>query len=111
MSVDLKKLIRARLADKKAEIYTDEDLDSFIEIAGLRLQCLGSALEPKEYPGVIIQGAVCFALASKAIAEKGREFTITEKNGISTIFPNISEVLMNQWEIENETFNEMLRRG
>lgn len=110
MSVNLKKLIRARLADKKAEIYTDEDLDSFIEIAGLRLQCLGSALDPKEYPGVIIQGAVCFALASKAIAEKGREF-IKIENGISTCFPNISEILMNQWEIENETFNEMLRRG
>lgn len=109
MSVDLKKLIRARLADKKGEIYTDEDLDSFIELAGLRFQCLGIAWNPSEYPAVIIQGAVCSALASKALTEKGREFSILDQ-GISFNPPPLSEVLMAQWEVENETFNEMLRR-
>jgi hypothetical protein len=48
---------------------------------------------------VIVQHAVIWALASKQMVEKGREFTITD-NGVAWSPPGVSEVLGSQFNAE-----------
>lgn len=47
----------------------------------------------------ILQGAVIYALASKALIERGREFSVSD-NGISFVPPTVSELLNTQWNTE-----------
>lgn len=53
----------------------------------------------QQFHDVIVQGALLWALASKALIERGREFNITD-NGISFTPPAISELLNTQWTTE-----------
>jgi hypothetical protein len=48
------------------------------------------------FQAIIVQGASLVALSSKALIERGREFTITDA-GVSFVPPTVSELLNNQW--------------
>lgn len=116
------KLVRARLADDnvvkskdssgndvffKSEIYTDEQIVSYLEGSLQRLNVLlpkglsfeATPLEIFELTDLVVQGAVITALASKALLEKGREFSFLN-GGIKYAPPNTSDILMRQWEVE-----------
>lgn len=53
----------------------------------------------KTYQHILVQAAALMAMASKALIEKGREFTITD-NGISFSPPGVSDVLNSQYGTE-----------
>ena len=57
---------------------------------------------------VIVQGAVIYALASKALIERGREFQISD-NGINFTPPTVSELLNTQWSTEISNHFEKLK--
>lgn len=57
---------------------------------------------------VILQGAVIYALASKALIERGREFQISD-NGIQFTPPTVSELLNTQWSTEIANHFEKLK--
>lgn len=57
---------------------------------------------------VLVQGAVLYALASKALIERGREYTLTD-NGVSFSPPTISEALNTQWNAELTNHFEKLK--
>lgn len=56
----------------------------------------------------IVQGATIFALASKALIERGREFNISD-NGISYTPPTVSELLNSQYGTEIANHTETLK--
>jgi len=60
------------------------------------------------YYDVIMQYALILALSSKALLERGREFTITD-NGVSFNPPGVSEVLMTQYSAEMGNWNEKVK--
>lgn len=45
---------------------------------------------------ILVEGATLYALASKALIERGREFSITD-NGINFVPPTVSELMMTQY--------------
>lgn len=57
---------------------------------------------------VLIQGASVWALASVALSERGREFTITD-NGINLNIPSMSELLNTQYSTELSNFTEKVK--
>lgn len=57
---------------------------------------------------VLVQGATLYALASKALIERGREFQITD-NSISFNPPSVSEMLNTQWSTELTNHTDKLR--
>lgn len=60
------------------------------------------------YYAVLIQGAVIWALASKALISRGMEFSLTD-NGVSFSPPSISELLNTQYTTELANFTEKLK--
>lgn len=63
----------------------------------------------KMFQAILVQGAVIRALASKALIERGREFTISD-NGINFTPPTVSEMLSTQWSTELTNFTEKLKQ-
>jgi hypothetical protein len=49
-----------------------------------------------QFIDVIVEGAVCMALSSQSLIERGREFTIND-NGVSFTPPGVSELLNGQY--------------
>lgn len=49
-----------------------------------------------QFSQVIADGACVYAMASQALIEKGREFSMTD-NGVSFVPPNVSEMLQTQY--------------
>lgn len=63
----------------------------------------------KMFQAILVQGAAIRALASKALIERGREFTISD-NGINFTPPTVSELLSTQWSAELTNFTEKLKQ-
>lgn len=61
-----------------------------------------------QFHDVIVQGATIMALASKALIERGREYSITD-NGISFQPPTMSEILGTQWNTELTNHTEKVK--
>lgn len=49
-----------------------------------------------QFMEILVEGATLYALASKALIERGREFSITD-NGINFVPPTVSELMMTQY--------------
>jgi hypothetical protein len=62
----------------------------------------------EEFHGVLVQGAVVFALGAQALIERGREFQVTD-NGIGFTPPSISELLMAQYNKEYDNWWEKVK--
>jgi hypothetical protein len=63
----------------------------------------------KMFQAILVQGATIRALSSKALIERGREFTISD-NGINFTPPTVSEMLSTQWNTELTNFTEKLKQ-
>jgi hypothetical protein len=50
----------------------------------------------EQFGEILVEGATLYALASKALIERGREFQITD-NGINFNLPTVSELMMTQY--------------
>ncbi len=50
----------------------------------------------EQFGEILVEGATLYALASKALIERGREFQVTD-NGINFNLPTISELMMTQY--------------
>lgn len=61
------------------------------------------------YFNVLVQGAVILALASQALIERGREYTINDQ-GISFQNPTISELLQTEWNTELTNHTEKVKQ-
>ena len=57
---------------------------------------------------VLVQHAVIYALGSKALLERGREFNITD-NGVSFVPPSMSELLNTQFSAELGNWTEKVK--
>ena len=55
----------------------------------------------------VVKRIVIAALLSKALQEKGREFT-TKDSGVEFVPPEISEILMKQAALEIDMLNRMM---
>ena len=62
-----------------------------------------------QFFAIIVQGAVIYALAAKALIERGREFSVVD-NGISLVPPTISELLNTQYSAEMANHLDKLRQ-
>lgn len=61
-----------------------------------------------QFLDIIVQGATLYALASKALIERGREFQITD-NGLAFTPPTVSELLNTQYNTLLTSYNENLK--
>lgn len=57
---------------------------------------------------ILIQGATIYALASKALIEKGREFTVSD-SGISFNPASLGDLISSQWNTELTNHTEMIK--
>lgn len=60
------------------------------------------------YGNVLVQGAALYALSSKALIERGREFVISD-NGINFTPPGVSDIMSTQWSAEISNHTEKLK--
>lgn len=63
----------------------------------------------KQFGNILVQGATIQALSSKALIERGREFTISD-NGINFTPPTVSELLNTQYAAELANHTEKLKQ-
>ena len=63
----------------------------------------------KMFQNVLMQGALLMALSSKALIERGREFTISD-NGINFTPPTVSEMLSTQGSAELTNHTEKVKQ-
>jgi hypothetical protein len=61
-----------------------------------------------QFHEVIVQGAVIYALAGKALIERGREYNLSD-SGISFTPPTVSELLNTEWSTELSNFTEKVK--
>lgn len=61
-----------------------------------------------QFQDIIVQGATLMALSSKALIERGREFSITD-NGVNFVPPTISDLLNQQHNTEMAQHYEKLK--
>lgn len=61
-----------------------------------------------QFENVIVQGAAIMALSSKALIERGREFTISD-NGLNFTPPTLSDIISTQWSAEMTNHMEKLK--
>jgi len=52
-----------------------------------------------QFREVLVQGATIYALSSKALLERGREFSLTD-NGINFVPPGVSDIMSTQYSAE-----------
>lgn len=52
-----------------------------------------------QFHEVLVQGAALYALSSKALLERGREFSLSD-NGIQFTPPTVSDLMMTEWNAE-----------
>ena len=62
-----------------------------------------------QFGAILVQGATIWALASKALIERGREFQISD-NGIQFTPPTVSELMNTQWNAELTNHTEKLKQ-
>lgn len=126
-------LVRARLGDNeennvhhthdnngnvihvKTNIYQDGQILQYLELSLRRFNLLFDKdfelNDPQlgKFTDLIVQGAVINALASKALLERGREFTMKEDGQFSFTPPVVSELLFQQWINEQNDYNEKVK--
>lgn len=98
------------------DIYSVDVLVTFIadsvgwfnEIPHLTNFTLDDSEFVNQFFHILVQGAVILALGSKALIERGREFTISD-NGINFTPPTVSELLNTQWSTELTNHTERLK--
>jgi len=61
-----------------------------------------------QFMEILVEGATLYALSSKALIERGREFQITD-NGINFSPPTVSELLQTQYSTLLTAYNEKLK--
>lgn len=61
-----------------------------------------------QFGEILVEGATLYALASKALIERGREFQITD-NGINFNPPTVSELMNTQYSTLLTSYNEKLK--
>lgn len=114
---------KARIKDQYGNIvYQDCDIYSVEQLAVFAVTALSAFNEIPHFTAytfedseiitifyeVILQHAVVYALASKALIERGREFSIND-NGVSFTPPGISEVLGSQFSTELNNWFEKVK--
>lgn len=62
----------------------------------------------RQFGEILVEGATLYALASKSLIERGREFQITD-NGINFNLPTVSELMMTQYSALLTAYNEKLK--
>lgn len=62
----------------------------------------------EQWGEVLVEGATLYALASKALIERGREFQLTD-NGVSFNLPTVSELMSTQYSTLLTSYNEKLK--
>lgn len=98
------------------DIYSAETLATFIansltmlnQIPHFTFFCFEDTEIIDQFHEVLVQGAVIYALASKALIERGREFSITD-NGVNFTPPSVSELLTTQYTTELNLHKENVR--
>jgi hypothetical protein len=98
------------------DIYTIPQLVTFIIAAMSAFNMIphftNFSLEDVEFLDIfgeiIIRHALVYALASKALIERGREFAITD-NGVSFQPPGVSDILTTQYSTEYSNWKEDVR--
>lgn len=121
-------LVRARLYDEnirakdqydnEVEVplyrYTEVQIISYLEGSVRRFNLLFNKKldlvddEIYKFTDLIVHGAVITALASKALSECGREFSMQDDKMIFTP-PAISSLLMHQWEVESADYDRKVK--
>ena len=61
-----------------------------------------------EFHAILVDGAVLMALASQALIERGREYSIND-NGVSFTPPSVAEMLNTQWNTMLTQYFEKLK--
>lgn len=62
----------------------------------------------EQFGEILVEGATLYALASKALIERGREFQITD-NGLNFNPPSVSELMQTQYSTLLTAYNEKLK--
>lgn len=62
----------------------------------------------KQFGEILVEGATLYALSSKALIERGREYNITD-NGLNFSPPTVSEIMMSQYSAMFASYNEKLK--
>jgi hypothetical protein len=62
----------------------------------------------EQFGEILVEGATLYALASKALIERGREFQITD-NGINFNPPTVSELMMTEYNALLSNYTDKLR--
>lgn len=62
----------------------------------------------EQFGEILVEGATLYALSSKALIERGREFQLTD-NGINFNLPTVSEIMMTQYSALLSHYWEKLR--
>jgi len=98
------------------DIYTVEQLTSFLvwslerfnEIPHFTLFTFEDTDMMMQFHAVIVQGATLFALSSKSLLERGREFQLTD-NGVNFNPPTVSELMSTQWAASLTNYWEVVQ--
>jgi hypothetical protein len=53
----------------------------------------------QQFHEIIVQGAALYALSSKALLERGREFSLSD-NGVQFTPPTVSDLMQTEWNAE-----------
>ncbi len=103
--------VRHRLSDTSKNVFTDEELDSFIWMAVTTFNSippftnisLSNGKLSETIVPYVAKLTVAYALASKALIERGREVSIAD-GGINYTPPNVADLLQNQYIFEMDNF-------
>lgn len=88
-----------------SDIYSKEMLESFITLSisefnqtpNFTFFTMENSRFIDCFTEILIEGATLYALSSKALIERGREFSYDDGKGISIIPPSVSEMLNTQF--------------
>ena len=99
-----------------ADIYSDETLENFLilslsdfnQVPNFTNYSFDDDMFVTRFAAIFVEGATLYALASQALLERGREFTMTDA-GVSFIPPSMAEMLNSQYALVLATYWEKLR--
>lgn len=102
--------------DAPKQVFTDEQIIKYLETSVNRLNLLfdldlildGPVINKHsekihKYADLLVQGAVITALGSRALLERGREWSY-EDNGVTYTPPDVSSLMQTQWELESADY-------
>lgn len=89
-----------------SEVFSEDELIGFTSVAAMQAKWIKSGLSLDRYKAFVFQAALVAALGSKSLAERGREYKMSD-NGIEYQSPTLSVVLMEQYKAELSVLNEM----